>query len=310
MTARAFNPADLPIHPAPHVLTAAPDGTHWQLPVSLAPDGKGPAGLVSVWPSARAMLDAVPDGALAAFVREHGAGWVGADAAAIAARATDGAPRLRDVLAPIMRRLTVDAPLETGRRARVAAVAGTAPRVAAWIAGQPRAMTRRAAATSPVAPLHVVVDATSVWIVPAGAVARRAAAIAAWVQRLSAVRPVVLWGAQYGEAIGCRGRYSLTLWRVPASLDPAQLWPIAAPECPRGIVTTLGIALRGNGAVYLKGAMTPGALAPLFAPGETVVCLPGIMGTDHAAGTFATDASTLAWLERTSAAAGLPLHVA
>lgn len=309
MTVRPFNPGNLPLHPAPHLLTAAPDGQHWRLPVSLAPSRKGLAGLVSVWPDVRAMLHALPAGALKAQIDEHGADWIGATAERIASRAIHGAPHLRDTLAPLLRRLTVEAPLETARRVRVAAVAGTAPRVAAWVAGQPRAMTRRVQATSPLAPLNVVVDTTSVWRVSAEAVARRAAAIAAWVQRLSAIRPVVLWGALYGAATAAPGHHSLTMWRVHNSADPAQLWPIAAPECPRGLAGAICDLQMGVGTLVLCGELSSSVIAPLFPPSETVVCVPGIRLSHHDAKTFETDERTLAWLEQISTAVGAPVRL-
>ena len=81
----------------------------------------------------------------------------------------------------------------TSRFATVAAVAGGAPCVPAFLAGNPLAMRRRVKISDEAAPLAVVVDIGVSASVKAATIERRGAAALALVRLLAATRPVTLW---------------------------------------------------------------------------------------------------------------------
>lgn len=90
----------------------------------------------------------------------------------------------------------VDASIEgRQRREYVQSVAGSFPMVPEYLAGMPMNMRRRAPIESDQAPLRIVVEPLVSAGISADQLARRGAAVAALVMRLSETRPVELWAA-------------------------------------------------------------------------------------------------------------------
>jgi len=114
----------------------------------------------------------------------------------------------------------------TSRFATVAAVAGGAPCVPAYLAGNPLAMRRRVKISDDAAPLAVVVDIGVSASVKAATIERRGAAALALVRLLAATRPVTLWAVS-GQNIS---RYSdhatdAAFWQAPTLSDALPLLP-------------------------------------------------------------------------------------
>lgn len=125
----------------------------------------------------------------------------------------------------------------TSRFATVAAVAGGAPCVPAYLAGSPMAMRRRVKISDDCAPLAVVVDLGISASVKPATIERRGAAALALVRLLAATRPVTLW-AVTGQQIS---RYSdhatdaaFAVQIETAPLDVARAaWLLASPDAFR-----------------------------------------------------------------------------
>ncbi len=125
----------------------------------------------------------------------------------------------------------------TSRFATVAAVAGGAPCVPAYLAGNPLAMRRRVKISDDAAPLAVVVDIGVSASVKAATIERRGAAALALVRLLAATRPVTLWAVS-GQNIS---RYSdhatdaaFGVQIETAPLDVARAaWLLASPDAFR-----------------------------------------------------------------------------
>jgi hypothetical protein len=105
--------------------------------------------------------------------------------------------------------------------ARVSSVAGGAPNVSAYLAGNPMNMRKRRRVVDDQAPLNIVVDCVSSAGIDAATLEKRGAAILALVRILSATRPVSLYiGAQ---ALPYCDAHKLTSRAVVARLDSAPL---------------------------------------------------------------------------------------
>lgn len=84
-------------------------------------------------------------------------------------------------------------------------VAGGAPNVGAFLAGNPANMRRRARAMSEQAPLVILADLVSSGGIEASHLQKRGAAILALVRALSAIRPVSLYAVGAGKPYGAHG---------------------------------------------------------------------------------------------------------
>lgn len=138
----------------------------------------------------------------------------------------------------------------TSRFATVAAVAGGAPCVPAYLAGNPLAMRRRVRISDEAAPLAVVVDIGVSASVKAATIERRGAAALALVRLLAATRPVTLW-AVTGQQVS---RYSdhatdaaFGVQIETAPLDVARAaWLLASPDAFRRAAFSACQAIGGH----------------------------------------------------------------
>ena len=125
----------------------------------------------------------------------------------------------------------------TSRFATVAAVAGGAPCVPAYLAGNPLAMRRRVKLTDDAAPLAVVVDIGVSASVQPATIERRGAAALALVRLLAATRPVTLW-AVAGQRVSLYTKHATDaafgVQIETAPLDVARAaWLLASPDAFR-----------------------------------------------------------------------------
>lgn len=125
----------------------------------------------------------------------------------------------------------------TSRFATVAAVAGGAPCVPAFLAGNPLAMRRRVKISDDAAPLAVVVDIGVSASVKAATIERRGAAALALVRLLAATRPVTLWAVVGQRASLYSDHATDAAFGVQietAPLDVARAaWLLASPDAFR-----------------------------------------------------------------------------
>lgn len=125
----------------------------------------------------------------------------------------------------------------TSRFATVAAVAGGAPCVPAYLAGNPLAMRRRVKISDDAAPLAVVVDIGVSASVQAATIERRGAAALALVRLLAATRPVTLWAVVGQRASLYSDHATDAAFGVQietAPLDVARAaWLLASPDAFR-----------------------------------------------------------------------------
>lgn len=125
----------------------------------------------------------------------------------------------------------------TSRFFTVAAVAGGAPCVPAFLAGNPLAMRRRVKISDEAAPLAVVVDIGVSASVKAATIERRGAAALALVRLLAATRPVTLWAVVGQRASLYSDHATDAAFGVQietAPLDVARAaWLLASPDAFR-----------------------------------------------------------------------------
>lgn len=167
--------------------------------------------------------------------KADGGDWYGATPAETLARADAGNDRLTAPCDRLLDRMeTVD--FATSRFATVAAVAGGAPCVPAYLAGSPMAMRRRVRVADDLAPLAVVVDMGVSASVTHPTIQRRGAAALALVRLLAATRPVSLWVVT-GQIVDKHDAARDAAFAVrldTAPLDVARAaWLLAAPEAFR-----------------------------------------------------------------------------
>lgn len=152
-------------------------------------------------PGFAAALDAVRDSAMVRDIH-HGREWDGGVTyAEMIDKARDG--DLSGVAASdaFLSKLEDISPVSR-RWATVAAVAGGAPNVGAYLAGSPMAMRRRTRLATDAAPLTILVDTSSSGGISAAQLIKRGAAVLALVRLLSSLRPVTLYavcGCQPGR---------------------------------------------------------------------------------------------------------------
>lgn len=162
--------------------------------------------------------------------------WAGSTPAETQARIDAGSAKATAACDRLLSRME-SVGFATSRFATVAAVAGGAPCVPAFLAGNPLAMRRRVKISDDAAPLAVVVDIGVSASVKAATIERRGAAALALVRLLAATRPVTLWAVS-GQNIS---RYSdhatdaaFGVQIETAPLDVARAaWLLASPDAFR-----------------------------------------------------------------------------
>lgn len=112
--------------------------------------------------------------------------------------------------------------VETKRFKIVDAVAGGAPNVPAYLAGQPLAMRRRERISDDQAPLTVIIDTTSSASIDAQQMTRRGIAVLALVRAFAMRRPVKLYAAATLGAHGNPNGYRILVPIEAAPLDMAR----------------------------------------------------------------------------------------
>lgn len=174
--------------------------------------------------------------------------WYGATAKQAFDRASNGNPALTGACDRLLDKMeNVD--FATTRFATVAAVAGGAPCVPAYLAGSPLAMRRRVRLVDDMAPLAVVVDIGVSAAVEHGTIQRRGAAALALVRLLSATRPVALWivTGQQTDIYGAKRNAAFALRLDTAPLDVARAaWLLCAPEAFRRASFAACFAIAGH----------------------------------------------------------------
>lgn len=167
--------------------------------------------------------------------KAEGGAWYGATPAETLERADAGNAKLTAPCDRLLARMeTVD--FATSRFATVAAVAGGAPCVPAYLAGSPMAMRRRVRIADDLAPLAVVVDVGVSASVSHPTIQRRGAAALALVRLLAATRPVSLWvvSGQIVDKNDTARDVAFAIRLDTAPLDVARAaWLLAAPEAFR-----------------------------------------------------------------------------
>lgn len=178
----------------------------------------------------------------------EGGAWYGASPAQTMKRASEGNPALTDACDRLLDKMeSVD--FATSRFATVAAVAGGAPCVSAYLAGSPLAMRRRVRLVDDAAPLAVVVDIGVSASVEHDTIQRRGAAALALVRLLSATRPVALWivTGQQTDIYDDKRNAAFALRLDTAPLDVARAaWLLCAPEAFRRAAFAACFAIAGH----------------------------------------------------------------
>ena len=159
------------------------------LPLSLPHDIKG-ARFDSIGDFARYLRG--PAAACPYLTNTSNSKWSGSTPAETQARLDAGSAKATAACDRLLSRMEAVG-FATSRFATVAAVAGGAPCVPAYLAGSPLAMRRRVKISDDAAPLAVVVDIGVSASVQAATIERRGAAALALVRLLAATRPVTLW---------------------------------------------------------------------------------------------------------------------
>jgi hypothetical protein len=233
--------------------------------------------------------------------------WAGASARETLARIDCGNPALTAKCDRLLDRME-SVPFATSRFATVAAVAGGAPCVPAYLAGSPMAMRRRVRIADDFAPLAVVVDVGVSASVTHDTIQRRGAAALALVRLLAATRPVALWvvtGQQISRYSENKRDAAYAVRLDTAPLDVARAaWLLAAPEAFRraafAACQTVGGDVAGRDVNWL-------ANSHVRHPDLLRDCLPALTGCADfllvpsliTAGEtqFGTDAEAAAWVK-------------
>jgi hypothetical protein len=180
--------------------------------------------------------------------KAEGDAWYGATPAETLKRASAGNAKLTAPCDRLLDRMeSVD--FATSRFATVAAVAGGAPCVPAYLAGSPMAMRRRVRIADDMAPLAVVVDVGVSASVKHDTIQRRGAAALALVRLLAATRPVSLWvvSGQVTDKYDTARNAAFAVRVDTAPLDVARAaWLLAAPEAFRRAGFAACHAIAGN----------------------------------------------------------------
>lgn len=165
-----------------------------------------------------------------------GADWYGGTAAQLQARIDAGDSAATAAYDRLLGRME-NVGFATTRFATVAAIAGGAPCVPAYLAGNPLAMRRRVKVIDDAAPLAVVVDIGVSASVKTDTIRRRGAAALALVRLLAATRPVTLWAVTGQQIERYTDHPTDTAFAVQidtAPLDVARAaWLLASPDAFR-----------------------------------------------------------------------------
>lgn len=203
------------------------------LPLSLSHDIRG-ARFDSIGDFARYLRG--PAAACPYLTNTSNSKWAGGTPAETQARLDAGSAKATAACDRLLSRME-SVGFATSRFATVAAVAGGAPCVPAFLAGNPLAMRRRVKISDEAAPLAVVVDIGVSASVQAATIERRGAAALALVRLLAATRPVTLWAVVGQRASLYSDHATDAAFGVQietAPLDVARAaWLLASPDAFR-----------------------------------------------------------------------------